>query len=285
MCIWRFEDMQAAVNKAYDKRLPKRILSVKLTMHICHIIRQMANRETAFTYDPPTLDTLLKYISIDRLAAYLALTKAIPERAIRLYERNTELSEALYGVVQGFEITLRNAIHLSLSKSHGQMWFDSDLLITGESEKEAVREARRAIEDEPQIVTPARIVAELNFGFWVRLFSSEYDRTLWGPFLRRIFPMKLNRRAVYSRLLDIKTLRNRIAHHKRIIARSKTVAECYRETLEAIGRLSTTMQLWVEQTNCFEERLARKFPPTKASTPAKSEEAVKPVQDQPADRS
>jgi len=244
----------------------------------------MANPETEFTYDTAALEALEKYISVERLAAYLAKTKAIPERAIRLYERNTELSEALYGVVQGFEITLRNAIHLSLSKTHGQAWLENDLLVTGQGEREAVREARRAIEDEPQIVTPARIVAELNLGFWVRLFSSEYDRTLWGPFLRRIFPMKLNRRAVYSRLLDIKTLRNRIAHHKRIIARSKTVAECYRETLEAIGWLSPTMQLWVEQTNCFKERLARKFPPTIASTPAKSEEAVKPVQGQPADR-
>jgi hypothetical protein len=242
----------------------------------------MANSEAEFTYDPTAIDTLVKYISVDRLAAYLALTEAIPERAIRLYERNTQLSEALYGVVQGFEITLRNAIHLSLSKAHGQMWFENDLLITGESEKGAVREARRAIEDEPQVVTPARVVAELNFGFWVRLLSSEYDRTLWGPFFRRIFPMKLDRRAVHSRILNIKTLRNRIAHHKRIIARSKTAAQCYQETMEAIGWLSPTMQLWVKQTNCFEERLVRKSLPPKVLTPAKTAEAVKPEEDQSA---
>lgn len=243
----------------------------------------MASPKTAFTYNPAALDTLVKYISVDRLAAYLALTRAIPERAIRLYERNTELSEALYGVVQGFEITLRNAIHLTLSKAHGQTWFENDLLITGEREKEAVREARKAIEDEPQMVTPARVVAELNFGFWVRLFSGEYDRTLWGPFFRRIFPMKLDRRAVYSRLLNIKTLRNRIAHHKRIIARSKTVAECYQEAIEAIEWVSPTMQLWVKQTNCFEERLARKFPPPKPLIPTKAADTVEPEVDKSAD--
>jgi hypothetical protein len=52
----------------------------------------MANLNPKFTYDPAHLDTLVQYISVDRLAAYLAKTKAIPERAIRLYERNTELS-------------------------------------------------------------------------------------------------------------------------------------------------------------------------------------------------
>jgi len=233
----------------------------------------MTNPQSEFTYDAAHLETLVKYISDDRLAAYLAKTKAVPERAIRLYERNTELSEALYGVVQGFEITLRNAIHLSLSKAHGQSWFDNELLTIGESEKEAVREAKKAIENEPQIVTPARIVAEFSLGFWVRLFSSEYDRILWGPFFRRIFPMKLDRRAVYRRLLDIKTLRNRIAHHKRIIARTKTVATCYEETIEAIGWLSPTIRLWVEQTNCFVERLGRKFPPPRTSAPAEKKEA------------
>jgi hypothetical protein len=141
----------------------------------------------------------------------------------------------------------------------------------GESEKEAVSEAKKAIENEPQIVTPARIVAELNLGFWVRLFSSKYDRIFWGPLFRKIFPMKLHRRAVYSRLLDIKTLRNRIAHHKRIIARSKTVANCYEETIEAIGWLSPTMRLWVEQTNCFEERLSRKFPAPETAAPLKAQ--------------
>ncbi|MGH9600154.1 MAG: Abi family protein [Terracidiphilus sp.] len=241
----------------------------------------MANGESNFAYDPPDLDTLVKYISVERLAAYLAKTKASPERAVRLYERNTELSEALYGVVQAFEITLRNAIHLSLSRTHGLTWFESDLLLSGESEKESVTEAKRAIENEFEAVTPARVVAKLSLGFWVRLFSGEYDRMLWGPFFSKIFPMKLDRRAVYRRLIDIKTLRNRIAHHRRIIARSKTVAVCYDETLEAIGWLSPTVRLWVKQTNCFEERLARKFPPAKTPVPTEVQAADSPGAGQP----
>jgi hypothetical protein len=73
------------------------------------------NSQQKFSYDPACLETLVKYISLDRLAAYFVMTKRNSERAIRLYERNTELSEALYGVVQGLEVTLRNAVHNALS--------------------------------------------------------------------------------------------------------------------------------------------------------------------------
>ena len=208
----------------------------------------------------------MKYLSRERLAAYFVMAKKIPERAIRLYERNTELSEALYGVVQGLEITLRNAVHNTLSATHGEEWYEKISLL--ESEGVALAEAKKNIEDRIEQVTPGRIVAELNFGFWVRLFSGEYHRTLWGPSFSKIIPLKLDRRAVYDRLKDIKTLRNRIAHHNRIIGQSKTVAVLYKETLETIGWFSLSMRLWVEQTNCVEERLSKKFPPAPRPAPA-----------------
>lgn len=217
-----------------------------------------------FNYDSAGVGVLVKYISLDRLAAYFVMAKRTPERAIRLYERNTELSEAMYGVLQGLEVTLRNAVHNTLSAEHGSEWFEKVSL--KEPEAEALYEAKRKIADRSEEITPGRIVAELNLGFWVRLFSAEYDRTLWGPALRRIVPLKLDRRAVYERLKDIKTLRNRIAHHCRIIGRKKTVAENYHEMVETIGWLSPTMRQWIEQTNCVEERLTRKFPPAPNAT-------------------
>lgn len=164
------------------------------------------------------------------------------------------------GVVQGLEVTLRNAVHNALSAAHGPVWYEKISL--QESEVLALSEAKKYIEDRCEEITPGRIVAELNFGFWVRLFSAAYDRTLWGPSFRRILPMKFDRRAVYERLKDIKTFRNRIAHHIRIIGRKKTVADHYLEAMETIGWFSPTMRLWVEQTNCVEERLSKRFPPT-----------------------
>jgi hypothetical protein len=241
--ILRLEDMQAAVNKAY----------------IENNIVKMANGQLKFTYDEASLDRLIKYLSIERLAAYLILTKKDRERAIRLYERNTELSEALYGVVQGLEVTLRNAVHNILEADHGQSWHETFAL--EDSEKSAVDEAKRSIEDRQEAVTQGRIVAELTFGFWVRLFSASYARTLWGPSLRKIVPLRIDRRAVYARLKDMKTLRNRIAHHNRIIGHTRTVAIQYQELIETIGWFSGDTKDWVEQTNCVGERLEKKFPP------------------------
>jgi hypothetical protein len=235
--------MQAAVNKAYIK----------------NNIVEMANGQPTFTYDEASLDRIIKYISIDRLAAYLILSKKDRERAIRLYERNTELSEALYGVVQGLEVTLRNAVHQILESDHGQDWHDAFAL--EESEKSAVDEAKRSIENRQETITQGRIVAELTFGFWVRLFSASYAKTLWGPSLRKIVPLRVDRRAVYARLKDMKTLRNRIAHHNRIIGHPKTVAIQYQELIETIGWFSGDTKNWVEQTNCVGERLEKKFPP------------------------
>ena len=72
----------------------------------------------------------------------------------------------------------------------------------------------------------------------------------------KVFPIKLNRKDLYQRLADIKYLRNRIAHHERIMGR---MCQQYANLLEAIRWLSPDMEAWVKATNCFEERWAKKM--------------------------
>jgi len=205
--------MRAAVNKAY----------------IRNNIRTVTGGQIPFSYSEAELNTLVEFISPERLQMYIASVRFFKDGADRLrkgvhmYERNTALSEALYPVVQGFEVTLRNAVHNRLTRDHNSDCYDTLELLT--SEKDAVADAKRTIQDKPEALTAGRIVGELSFGFWVRLFSAEYADTLWGPSLSRIIhPVTNDRRAVYSRLQELKTLRNRIAHHNRIIGR--TLANC-----------------------------------------------------------
>jgi len=235
--------MQAAVQKAY----------------ITYGIHEMSGSQHGFPYTPDAIDGLVRFLSPDRMKAYYTMAKGNPEGAMRLYERNIELSEAMYGVVQGFEITLRNAIDNRLTPDLGLGWFRTFPFL--ESEQFSIADAVRKIEARFEKVTRGGIIGELNFGFWVRLFSSAYDRTLWGPCLSKIVPRKLPRRAVYDRLQSIKTLRNRIAHHDRIIGKKQTVAELYDMTIESIGWFSPITQSWIEGINCVGERLARKFAP------------------------
>ncbi len=214
-----------------------------------------------FQYDDAALVTLEKYISPERLAAYIAYARGDKWVAIRLYERNTEVSEALYGVIQALEVTLRNAIHSILSEHlGGPEWFETFSL--QESEREAIEEAKKSVLGRPAPLTPGRIVAELTFAFWGRLFSAPYDKTLWVAHLRKIFPSKLqnSRRLIRGRLVELKTLRNRIAHHERLMCGKRRLRQDYADILETIGWINPTIKSWVESINCCEERFSRPLP-------------------------
>jgi hypothetical protein len=224
-------------------------------------INIMLEGQTNFRYTDEDLAAFEKYVSSERLAAYITYARGDKWVAVRLYERNTELSEALYGVLQALEVTLRNAIHLLMSKKLGRDdWYES--FAFGKSERAEVEDAKRKITERPAPLTPGRVVAELGFGFWVRLFSYTYDKTLWVPYLRTILPLRFDgtRTYIHGRLVDLKTLRNRIAHHERITCGKRDTQKDYLEILETVSWLSRPMRLWVESTNCLPERLARRIP-------------------------
>ena len=222
-----------------------------------------------FQYDAESLVVIEKYLSPERLAAYVNYARGDTWVAVRLYERNTEVSEALYGVIQALEVTLRNAIHNVLSERiGGPEWYESFSLAV--SERKAVEDAKRNVLDRPAVLTPGRIIAELTFAFWGRLFSDSYDKTLWIPHLRRIFPLKLqNRRSqIRGRLLQLKTLRNRIAHHERLMCGRHNLQQDYADALETIGWIVPTIRCWVESTNCCQERFTKPLPKKPKPAPA-----------------
>jgi hypothetical protein len=219
--------------------------------------------QPAFQYTQPQLLALSKLISHPRLQHYYGIVRKSSDqedrlrKAVHLYESNTLYSEAMYTVVQGFEVTLRNAIHIRLKADHQtEEWWDKIEL--KEFEKESVAKAKRDIVSKAQPVTPDRVVGELSFGFWVTLFSFNYEALLWDASLKAILPKELTRGNVYSRFKDLKTFRNRIAHHNRIMDRNPKVRDAYKLFLDSIGWLNPIMRDWVAATNRVEQVL----PPT-----------------------
>ena len=234
--------------------------------------------QSEFEYDDKILVTLEKYISSERLAAYVNYARGDKWVAIRLCERNTEISEALYGVIQALEIALRNAIHNILSEQlGGPKWYETSIL--AESEREALEDAKKKVLDRPAALTPGRVIAELTFAFWGRLFSDSYDKTLWVPHLRKIFPLKLQdrRSLIRGRLMELKTLRNRIAHHERLLCGRQHVMQDYADILETIGWINPTVRFWVESTNCCQERFKRPLPKKPKMAPAVPAQGAKPA--------
>lgn len=218
-----------------------------------------------FEYTDRQLAFLERAISTERLTPYYAQARGDQWTAIRLYERNTKLSEALYGVLQGLEVLLRNSIHRKLTQNIGsEDWYEKVPFF--ESEREEIERAKETISDRPAKVIPGRVIAELNFGFWVRLFSGQYEKDFWVKHLSGIYPASMRRGVLHDRLVQIKTLRNRIAHHETLIKRD--VRKDYGEILEAIRWISPTVRAWVENTNCFEARHAERIPKKPKPLPA-----------------
>lgn len=64
-------------------------------------------------------------------------------------------------------------------------------------------------------VPDSQVIAQLTIYFWKRMFSENYERTLWKPALKTVFPNKtLNRSDVADHLEVIYEMRNRLAHHE-----------------------------------------------------------------------
>jgi hypothetical protein len=76
---------------------------------------------------------------------------------------------------------------------------------------------RRVVEKRQLLiaVSEGEIVAQLTMHFWKRLFSDNYENTLWKRGLKRVFPNKeLSRAAIAKELEVIYQTRNRLAHQE-----------------------------------------------------------------------
>ncbi len=209
--------------------------------------------QVPYAYSYHSLEPLRISVSSARLRRYLVLAKGDTAQALRLYMWNTALSEALYGPLQGLEITLRNKIHRSLSVAFGACWYDAQGLGMRHVQQEHVDRAKRALGFQGKPLEPDRLVAELSFGFWVGLFGPKYETHLWRPHFRKLLvnsPTPFLRKQAHAALDQIRLLRNRVAHHEPILHRR--LAEEHQLILESIGWLCATTAAWVAHHSRFQ---------------------------------
>jgi hypothetical protein len=136
---------------------------------------------------------------------------------MRLYVRNAALASGLHAPLHLLEVTVRNAVHDRLKRAHGANWFEIPNLLKS-PETAMIRDARNYLVERGEPPTPDKIVAELNFRFWVGIFSRKYDR-LWVSSLQAMFSPRPTRDDLHTKLDRLRTLRNRIAHHETILHR------------------------------------------------------------------
>lgn len=235
---------------------------------IIHGIR-MGFQLEKFGYGAAEISMLEVALSPERFRGYVLRSGGDRAKAVRLYERNTYLSEALYGILQGLEVALRNGMHREISTSLGQYWYTSPVLQHPQS-KMVQGILNQLIKDKrPQ--TPGRVVSELSFGFWTGLLGPKYEKALWVKCLYKLFKNAtyqvlssmgtvahpLTRSDVARELNSIRTLRNQIAHHERIIDRD--LAKDYESIITTAKWICPKTASWISATNCFYERWVRPF--------------------------
>ena len=127
---------------------------------------------------------------------------------------------------------LRNAVNETLETYFNDpYWFKNQL---PPEFLPSVSEAIQKVSIQRKNITPDRIIAELNFGFWNRLFNRNYTGLLWKE-LRLIFkntPKHLRQRdTIADALYRIRTLRNRIYHYEPIFNNLQDLEKQYNEML------------------------------------------------------
>lgn len=209
-----------------------------------------------FGYTKEELDAIEKALSSERLSTYLRRSNGDRLAALRLYEHNTRVSEAIFGVVRGLEVALRNSIHdvLRLGLAADD-WYDKLPFPLLKDEKRSIRVAKLNIRRRQKQVIPGRVVAELTFGFWCGLTTKVYSAGLWVPHLHKAFPYRrLGRREANERLNSLRILRNRIAHHECIV-HMDLQAE-HDKIIETVGWICPVSAAWVAQYSSFSAALA-----------------------------
>lgn len=209
----------------------------------------------SFSYTNESLKALEFSISSDRLAPYLRTIGGDKKRAIQLYVWNMLISSTLYPPLHCLEVTLRNSIHRELSKKYDLEWYDNITNLIKYDDQNKIIDAKSKLGRQSKPLEASRIVAELNFGFWISLLgkgkSGNYE-ILWRNALHKAFPnTNCLRKDIHRDLNKIRKLRNRIAHHEPIHKRD--LREDYNLIIKLIEYMCENTAQWIEYHNHFQE--------------------------------
>ena len=163
------------------------------------------------------IEAVLESVNKERLSKYLIHTSNDLRQTANLYLWNLKISSEFWFIFNIFEVTLRNSIDEQISLiSLAQDWLDDEVLLH-RKELGNINRAREKFENSNYSISHDRIIAELNFGFWVALFQNNYHSALWVKGLDKCFPnYDGTRKKIHEILENLRILRNRIAHHEPI---------------------------------------------------------------------
>ncbi|MCC4243931.1 hypothetical protein [Stappia indica] len=217
-------------------------------------------------FSPDEIRQLPDVISAPRFATYLRVCDDNPASALALYQWNLEISAAFIVPIQICEVAVRNGVVYAIEAVHGADWPWSNGFIRSlprpkaswhyDPQDDLRKVASRA-------ASPGKVVAELKFAFWEKLFTRGQDIRLWEHHFRDAFPgapqtlpVEFTRGRAFANLQAIRRFRNRIAHHEPIFARDLVVD--HQRLREMIEWRNPAAALWLDRMEKVSALLACK---------------------------
>lgn len=198
---------------------------------------------------------IINSLTIERLSSYKTSDTSDLKEQLSIYSWNSALCASLYPWLSMLEVALRNSMDQALrADKQNDYWFN--LL---EFDKQPIEEARKKILSQEKEITPGRIIAELNFGYWTRLFSKRYEtkQIIWPRLIKPVFPdfpKKLCvREGLSKRIQDLRKLRNRVYHYEPIW--HLDLKQYFKELQEIISELNKDLIPLLKLTCNFEQVL------------------------------
>jgi hypothetical protein len=199
-----------------------------------------------------TYETAIGTANVDELAA------------LHLYAWNAQVSGALLTPLHLCEVVIRNAVAAALESVYGTQWpwatvFERSLPDPriGYSPRRDLMNARRSTQ------ATGKVIPELKFVFWQKMFTQRYDERLWIPYLTSVLPnmdvaktITERRTMIYQYLDQIRYLRNRIAHHEPIFNRA--LADDYHKIIELVRFRCEITAFWLSDNQTALETIAKK---------------------------
>jgi hypothetical protein len=188
-------------------------------------------------------------LSAPRSGTYIAETGGNTIKAMELYGWNARVSAAFMLPAHFAEISTRNAAADVLERVYGHQWpwnltFEASLPDSG------LYNPRRDLQQTRQKnLTTGKVIAELKFVFWQKLFTGRNDVRLWEPHIAWAFPYAPTipaaslRDRIYRDLDVLRRLRNRLAHHEPVFTRN--LVEDLTRTVDLIELRSQNTAQWV----------------------------------------
>lgn len=204
---------------------------------------------------------IVNSLTIERLSSYKKAESSDFKSQLSTYAWNSALCSALYPWLSMLEVALRNGMDQALREDkNDDYWFNLPYF-----DNQPIDEAKKKIMSQDKEITPGRIIAELNFGYWTRLFSTRYEtkQIIWPRLIKPIFPdlprSLCVRESLSKRIQDLRKLRNRVYHYEPIWRFD--LNQYFIELQEIIGGLNSALLPYLKLSCNFEVLLKKGHEP------------------------